>query len=104
MPTQDTRSQIARKVNFAIQLLREAAELMESSPKGDAHAALALPTTLDRARRVALAGAATTKVAALALFNWWSGTPGSNQRIRASPRGFRTLMAAASNVFLRCEA
>jgi hypothetical protein len=33
MPTQDTRSQIARKVNFAIQLLREAAELMESSPK-----------------------------------------------------------------------
>jgi hypothetical protein len=33
MPTQDTRSQIARKVNFAIQLLREAAELMEQSPK-----------------------------------------------------------------------
>jgi hypothetical protein len=33
MPTQDTRSQIARKVNFAIQLLRETAELMESSPK-----------------------------------------------------------------------
>jgi hypothetical protein len=33
MPTQDTRSQIARKVNFAIQLLREAAELMESAPK-----------------------------------------------------------------------
>ena len=33
MPTQDTRSQIARKVNFAIQLLREAAELMESWPK-----------------------------------------------------------------------
>ena len=32
MPTQDTRSQIARKVNFAIQLLREAAELLESSP------------------------------------------------------------------------
>jgi hypothetical protein len=31
MPTQDTRSQIARKVNFAIQLLREAAELMEPS-------------------------------------------------------------------------
>ena len=33
MPTQDTRSQIARKVNFAIQLLREAAELLEQSPK-----------------------------------------------------------------------
>jgi hypothetical protein len=33
MPKQDTRSQVARKVNFAIQLLREAAELMESSPK-----------------------------------------------------------------------
>jgi hypothetical protein len=33
MPTQDTRSQIARKVNFAIQLLREAAELLEASPK-----------------------------------------------------------------------
>ncbi len=33
MPTQDTHAQIARKVNFAIQLLREAAELMESSPK-----------------------------------------------------------------------
>jgi hypothetical protein len=27
------RSQIARKVNFAIQLLREAAELMEASPQ-----------------------------------------------------------------------
>jgi hypothetical protein len=33
MPTQDTQSQIARKVNFAIQLLREAAELLEPSPK-----------------------------------------------------------------------
>jgi sensor domain CHASE-containing protein len=33
MPTQNTRSQIARKVNFAIQLLREAAELVEASPK-----------------------------------------------------------------------
>ena len=33
MPTQDTRSRIARKVNFAIQLLREAAELLEASPK-----------------------------------------------------------------------
>jgi len=33
MPTQDTRSQIARNVNFAIQLLREAAELPEQSPK-----------------------------------------------------------------------
>ena len=33
MPTQDTRSPIARKVNFAIQLLREAAELLEASPK-----------------------------------------------------------------------
>ena len=33
MPTQDTRSQIARKVNFAIQLLREAAELLETSQK-----------------------------------------------------------------------
>lgn len=36
MPTQDTRSQIARKVNFAIQLLREAAELMEPTPKAPA--------------------------------------------------------------------
>jgi len=33
MPTQDTRSQIARKVNFPIQLLREAAELLEASKK-----------------------------------------------------------------------
>jgi hypothetical protein len=33
MPTQDTRSQVARKVNFAIQLLREAAELLEPSEK-----------------------------------------------------------------------
>jgi hypothetical protein len=32
MPTQtDTQSQIARKVNFAIQLLREASELLETS-------------------------------------------------------------------------
>jgi hypothetical protein len=31
MPTQDSRSQVARKVNFAIQLLREAAELLELS-------------------------------------------------------------------------
>jgi hypothetical protein len=31
MPTQDTRSQVARKVNFAIQLLRESAELLEQS-------------------------------------------------------------------------
>jgi hypothetical protein len=30
---QNTRSQIARKVNFAILLLREAAELVEASPK-----------------------------------------------------------------------
>jgi hypothetical protein len=34
MPTQkDTLSQIARKVNFAIQLLRETADLLETSPK-----------------------------------------------------------------------
>jgi hypothetical protein len=34
MPTQkDTQSQIARKVNFAIQLLRETAELLKTSPK-----------------------------------------------------------------------
>ena len=34
MPTQtDTQSQIARKVNFAIQLLRETADLLETSPK-----------------------------------------------------------------------
>jgi hypothetical protein len=33
MPTQNTRLHIARKVNFAIQLLREAAELMEASHK-----------------------------------------------------------------------
>ena len=31
MPTQDKQSQIARKVNFAIQLLREATELMGAS-------------------------------------------------------------------------
>jgi hypothetical protein len=31
MPTQDTRAQIASKVNFAIQLLRGAAELLEAS-------------------------------------------------------------------------
>jgi len=30
MPTQNTRSQIARKVNFALQLLREATELLAS--------------------------------------------------------------------------
>jgi hypothetical protein len=35
MPTQDTQLQIARKVNFAIQLLREAAELLEA-PKSSA--------------------------------------------------------------------
>jgi hypothetical protein len=34
MPTQkDTQSHIARKVNFAIQLLRETAELLKTSPK-----------------------------------------------------------------------
>ena len=34
MPTQkDTQSHIARKVNFAIQLLRETAELLETSPR-----------------------------------------------------------------------
>ena len=33
MPTQDPRSQIARKVNFAIQLLSEASELIEASQK-----------------------------------------------------------------------
>jgi hypothetical protein len=32
MPTQDT-PQIARKVNFAIQLLRKSAELLEQSSK-----------------------------------------------------------------------
>ena len=31
MPTQNTRSQIDRKVNFAIRLLREAAELLQTS-------------------------------------------------------------------------
>ncbi len=30
MPTQDTHAKIARKVNFAIQLLREAAELLDA--------------------------------------------------------------------------
>jgi hypothetical protein len=35
MPTQDTQSQIARKVKFAIQLLREAADLLET-PKQSA--------------------------------------------------------------------
>jgi hypothetical protein len=34
MPTQtDTQSQIGRKVKFAIQLLRETADLLETSPK-----------------------------------------------------------------------
>jgi hypothetical protein len=34
MPTQtDTQSQVARKVNFAIQHLREASELLETSPR-----------------------------------------------------------------------
>ena len=33
MPTQNTRSQIDRKVNFAIRLLREAAELLQASPE-----------------------------------------------------------------------
>jgi hypothetical protein len=34
MPVQkDTQSQIARKVNFAIQFLREASELLETSPR-----------------------------------------------------------------------
>ena len=34
MPTQkDTQLLIARKVNFAIQLLRETADLLETSPK-----------------------------------------------------------------------
>jgi hypothetical protein len=33
MPTQtDTQSQIARKINFAIQLLRESAELLDVEP------------------------------------------------------------------------
>ena len=49
MPTQDTRSQIARKVNFAIQLLREAAELLENVVQNDVHAAPALHATLSRA-------------------------------------------------------
>jgi hypothetical protein len=30
MPTQDYHAQIARKVNFAIQLLRESAELLDA--------------------------------------------------------------------------
>ena len=29
MPKQDTRSSVARKINFTIQVLREAAELLE---------------------------------------------------------------------------
>lgn len=34
MPSQrNTQSQVARKVNFAIQLLRESADLLETSPK-----------------------------------------------------------------------
>jgi hypothetical protein len=33
MPTQDTQAKIARKVNFAIQLLRETAELMDAPEK-----------------------------------------------------------------------
>ena len=33
MPTQDTQAKIARKVNFAIQLLREAAELLDAPGK-----------------------------------------------------------------------
>jgi hypothetical protein len=34
MPTQkDMQSQIARKVNFAIQLLRDTADLLETSPR-----------------------------------------------------------------------
>jgi hypothetical protein len=31
MPTQNPRSQIARKINFAILLLREASELLDAS-------------------------------------------------------------------------
>jgi hypothetical protein len=33
MPTDDTQLQIARKVNFAIQLLREALKLLEAQKK-----------------------------------------------------------------------
>jgi sugar/nucleoside kinase (ribokinase family) len=53
MPTQNTRSQIARKVNFAILLLREAAELVGGVAQGDVHAAPALPasTAMSRALR-----------------------------------------------------
>ena len=90
--------------------------------KGDAHAALALPATLDRARRVALAGAATTRwrhsrcliggvvakekrprsrCPSLAQISSALRNP---DLARGSGRGFRTLMAAASNVFFRCDA
>jgi hypothetical protein len=31
MPTQDIRSRVARKVNFAIQILRETADMLEAS-------------------------------------------------------------------------
>jgi hypothetical protein len=37
MPTQNPRSQIARKVNFAIQLLREASELLNASQNATTH-------------------------------------------------------------------
>jgi hypothetical protein len=43
----DTQSQVARKVNFAIQLLRETAELLETSPKttfsGKKHMTILMP-------------------------------------------------------------
>src|SRR6266853_5685836 len=44
MPTQkDTQSQVARKVNFAIQLLRETADLLETRPnRHSARSALAI--------------------------------------------------------------
>ena len=45
MPTQNTRSQIDRKVNFAIQLLREAAELLEAVAQDDVRAEPALPAS-----------------------------------------------------------
>jgi hypothetical protein len=37
MLTQDIRSRVLRKVNFAIQLLRETAELLEASPTRRPH-------------------------------------------------------------------
>jgi hypothetical protein len=49
MPTQATRSQIDGKVNFAIRLLREAAELLQAFAD-DVHAGPALQSSRNRAR------------------------------------------------------